>query len=150
MNLFERMTNLKGLNIYSQIEEAILNTKQELNHLTEERMCKVYNSLLFKELLLQHLPTRLVNTLDLGFDYEHLFVIISNKTLTGGGYILADLTFSQFKTTSGFEKLIEKGYQELNDEELNYYLQICTRQETFSLSFDQVFYSLWESENRKK
>lgn len=150
MNLFEKMTNINGIDKNLQIQKAVSNTKQELKALTEERTCKIYNSLLLKKLLLQHIPARLINTLELGFDYEHFFIVISNKTLTGGGYLLADLTFSQFKNPSGFEKLIGQGYQELNDIEFNYYLKICTRQESFMISLEQVFYNLFEGEKRRK
>ncbi len=111
MDLFEKMTNIKGINKDFLIQEAILNTKQELKNLTEERTCKIYNTLFFKKMVSQHIPARLINTLDLGFCYEHVFVIIPSTTLMGGGYTLVDLTFSQFKSFKGFEKLIKQGYQ---------------------------------------
>lgn len=150
MDLFEKMTNINGFNTDILIQEAILSTKQELKDLTEERTCKIYNSLFLRKILSRHIPARLINTLDLGFWYEHVFVIVSNKSLIGGGYTLVDLTFSQFKSFDGFEKLIQQGYQELEDIKFNDYLKRCTNQESFMITLDQAFYGSLEKENKRK
>lgn len=146
MNLFEKMTNICGIDQNLEIEKAIISTKTKLEKLTEERMCKVYNGLLLNELLLNHIPTRLVNTLDLGIDYEHFFLLIPhNKNVVGGEYILADLTFSQFPFHEQFSKLLEKGYQEVKDNEFNDYLnKIAQKEISFTISLEEAYYKIWE------
>lgn len=85
MDLFERITNIQGLNLAEEIKMTIKKVKEKVPNLVEERMCKVYNGLLLNELLHSHIPVRLVNTLDLGINYEHFFLLIPIKTITGGG-----------------------------------------------------------------
>lgn len=77
-------------------------------------------------------------------------MIVSNKSLIGGGYTLVDLTFSQFKSFDGFEKLIQQGYQELEDIKFNDYLKRCTDQGSFMITLDQAFYGSLEKENKRK
>ena len=86
MDFFERITNMRGFNLEKEIETTIKRVKERLSNLVEERMCKVYNSLLLNELLRSHIPVRLINTFDLGIDYEHFFLLIPMKNMTGGVY----------------------------------------------------------------
>lgn len=154
MNLFEKMTNIREANQILEIEKAILNTKIKLEKLTEERMCKVYNGLLLNELFKNHISARFINTFDLEIPYEHLFLLIPfQKSVMGGGYILADLTFSQFGINPQFDTLLKKGYQEINEEEFHAYLNIVAGYKiSFSLSLDSVYFETFKllDENRKK
>ena len=119
MDLFERMTNISGISIEEKIQVSIINVKKTLNNLTEERTCKIYSSYLYQELLRNHIPCKVVNTLDLGFSYEHHFVLIPNTNT----YYLADLTFSQFPYQENLlSSLLKNGYQEISDMEFNAYL----------------------------
>lgn len=85
MELYEIMTNINGKNPDIEIKKAIEKTITYFKGLTKERMCKVYSSALYDELVTYHIPCRLISTYDLGLDYEHVFVLISSKTITGGG-----------------------------------------------------------------
>lgn len=96
MDLFARMTNIKGIDQTKEIENAIVKVREKLSLLVEERMCKVYNGLLLNELLCSHIPARLINTLDLGINYEHVFLLIPHKNMTGGGRV----HFSRFNLFS--------------------------------------------------
>lgn len=75
MNLFERMQNIGNKDYEKEIQEAIKEVREELKNLTIERMCKVYNSYLCDKLVKKHIVAHLINTLDLGLSYEHIFVL---------------------------------------------------------------------------
>lgn len=142
------MQNIRGLNHEDELIKAISNVRKKLSLLTEERMCKVYSSYLLNELNNSHVPARLVNTLDLGLDYEHYFVLVSKNN--NDGYFLTDLTFSQFNNNSPlFNNLLEKGYQNTDDNLLNCYLKIVS-QNSFDdyVTIDNIYYSVSDS-NKK-
>lgn len=146
MDLFERITNIQGLNLAEEIKMTIKKVKEKVPNLVEERMCKVYNGLLLNELLHSHIPVRLVNTLDLGINYEHFFLLIPIKTITGGGYILADLTFSQFHNLL-LGELLTNGYQLINDIDFNKYLSIIAQKELdFWVLLEEAFYAMTKKE----
>lgn len=149
MELYDMLKNISGKNNEELLKQAITNVKETLNGLTEERMCKVYSSFLLKELNNQHVPARLINTLDLGLNYEHLFVLVpSNDT----GYFLIDLTFSQFnKQSEKLNKLLVDGYQFIDDMSLNDYLNII-EENIFNerISVDNIFYALEESNKNRR
>lgn len=141
MELYDIMRDISGKSNENELINAITCVKQELSGLTEERMCKVYSSFLLKELLKHHIPSRLINTLDLGLNYEHIFVLVAANQMED--YFLLDLTFSQFKTCDHFTKLLTDGYQKVNDNDLNYYLNIITKANfTNQFSLDNIFFSI--------
>lgn len=108
--------------------------------MVEERTCKVYSSFLSSELNNRHVPARLINTLDLGLEYEHMFVLVpSNDT----GYFLADLTFSQFnRKVEHLNKLLVYGYQLIDDINFNSYLNIVDNGNfNIKISADDAFYN---------
>lgn len=88
MDLYERMQNIQNKNIEKELQIAIRETKEELNNLTMERMCKVYSSYLLEKLRQHHITAHLINTLDLGQKYEHFFVLVPDRSLGGGTYLL--------------------------------------------------------------
>lgn len=150
MDFFERITNIQGTDQEKEIKNAINRVKEHLPNLLEERMCKVYNGVLLNELLRSHIPARLINTLDLGLDYEHLFLLIPNKNIMGGGYILADLTFSQFNNNLCTELLL-KGYQTMDDRSFNEYLKIIAQKKLFFfISLEEAFYAATKKENSRR
>lgn len=150
MDLFARMKNIKGIDQTKEIENAIVKVREKLPFLVEERMCKVYNGLLLNELLCLHIPARLINTLDLGIDYEHVFLLIPHKNMTGGGYILADLTFFQFHHDLENE-FLKKGYQEIDNIHFNRYLKVVSQKELdFFVSLEEAFYENDEREENTR
>lgn len=138
MRLYEQMQNILGNNILTELNHAITETNIELAGLIKERMCKVYNSVLYANLQKRHILAKLVNTLDLGLNYEHLFVLVYDKE-----YMVVDLTFLQFpnKDKEIFKKLLEVGYQEMNDNLFNSYLRNIENNDKFFL-IEDVFYDL--------
>jgi len=84
-------------------------------------MCKVYSGFLSEELLKRHIPSRLINTSDLGLDYEHVFVLVkkNDKVLMGdlnenGGELAHTIPFVVFLLSIGIiipfmEELIYRG-----------------------------------------
>ena len=148
MELYDMLKNISGKNNEELLIKSIANVKEILNGLTEERMCKVYSSFLLKELNTQHVPARLINTLDLGLNYEHVFVLVpSNDT----GYFLIDLTFSQFnKQSEKLNELLVNGYQYIDDMSLNDYLNIIEKNSfNEKISVDNIFYDL-EKPNKNR
>lgn len=157
MNLYERMQNITGINVEEKIKFAIQKTHEELKNFVlfcgivsyegevsikgKERMCKFYNGTLITHLKEEHVMARIVNTKDYGQTYEHVFVLIPLNGV-GEGYILADLTYSQFTHKDGylFAELLEKGYQKVSDIEFNAYLRTIENSETFFL-LDDFYYS---------
>lgn len=140
MELYEQILNITNVNIEEGLKQAIFNCQEELKGLTEERMCKVYHYSLLQLLNEQHILARIVNTLDLQFEFEHLFLLIP-KSITGGEYFLADLTFSQFHSSlEEFEDLKKNGYQFVSDELFQKYLEIVTKDKNISFTLEDAFY----------
>ena len=98
MDLFNMMKNIRGINNEEELVIGISIVKEKLNDLTDERTCKIYSSYLVNELKGLHVPVRLVNTLDLGIDFEHHFVLVPSNEI--GDYFIVDLTFTQFNKDS--------------------------------------------------
>ena len=135
MDLYNMMHNIRGLNIIEEIESGINHVKNELIGLTDYQTCKIYNSHLLEELKNRHLQVRLINTLDLGYSYEHYFLIISGIN----EYFLADLTYNQFDNPN-FEDLKNKGYTKVNDILLREYLSIVLKSHVNDFTCDTLFY----------
>lgn len=80
----------------------------------------------------------LQNTSDLGFDYEHQFILVPINKLTKD-YYLIDLTYSKFVKNMEIQKifteLLNKGYQKINNELWIQYL----RNNNVKSSIDEAF-----------
>ena len=80
----------------------------------------------------------LQNTSDLGFDYEHQFILVPINKLTKD-YYLIDLTYSKFvknmEVQKIFTELLNKGYQKINNELWIQYL----RNNNVKSSIDEAF-----------
>ena len=123
MSLYDRMLNIANLNKESIIRKAIENTKSDLDGLDYERMCLVYNWYLYENLKDMSCLAYIVDTDDLGFDYKHRFVLVPDNNL----YYLVDLTYKQFgKDDEVLNKLYNDGYEMLDNEKYNYYLNKVT------------------------
>lgn len=122
MEIFEKLINIRQLDIESEIQKAIFTVKEELKGLDEERMCKVYSSYLLRELNKRHVPGRLINTTDLGYAYEHVFILVPN----GNNYYLCDLTISQFSLNASSYNA--SYFLVSENEPLNQYLEYVTKE----------------------
>lgn len=142
MDLFEWSQNIMKVNQSKVISDSIKNVNNELNGLTKERMCKVYSSYVYNELKKNHILTRLINTSDLGFDYEHQFILVPINEITKD-YYLIDLTYSQFikniEDEKIFTELLNKGYQKINNELWIKYLKNILRNNNVNSSIDEAF-----------
>lgn len=140
MELYDLIKNISGKNNEEELIKSISKIKGILNGLTEERTCKIYSGFLVEELRKNHVPARLINTLDLGLVYEHEFILIPDN-MSGGGYLLADLTFSQFnQTLEQLKQLITNGYQFINDESFKIYLESIEKEFIEKISVEDAFY----------
>ena len=123
MSLYDRMLNIANLNKEFIIKQAINKTKSDLANLDYERMCLVYSSYLYENLKELSCLAYIVDTDDLGFDYKHRFVLVPDNNL----YYLVDLTYKQFgKKDEVLNKLYNDGYEMLDNEKYNYYLNKVT------------------------
>ena len=140
MDLYNKIKNIYGLNNEDGLIKAVTFTKKILSDLVEERMCKVYSSYLLGELKKQHIPAHMINTLDLGFQYEHVFILVPSNN---DGYFLADLTFSQFnKNINTLSQLLNEGYQIIDNNSFRDYLSIVLNEDiTKQISINDIFYS---------
>lgn len=151
MELYDMIRNISGKNNEDELVKAISCVRKKLENLDEERMCRIYSSCLLNELLKRHVPSRLINTSDLGLDYEHEFVLVA-KSEESGGYFIADLTFSQFSSQSDyFIKLLECGYQSIDYNDLVSYLNIISKGPVRDFdSLDYIFFSPTFATPRRK
>ncbi len=124
MSLYDRMLNIANIDKESIIKRAIENTKSDLDGLDYERMCLVYNWYLYENLKDMSCLAYIIDTNDLGFDYEHRFVLVP---IDDTSYYLADLTYKQFgKEDEILNKLYDDGYQKIDNDKYNYYLHKVT------------------------
>ena len=138
MSLYNRMLNIKNIDYEEYIKKAILKTKTELSNLDIDRMCLVYSSYLYQNLLEYHLLAHIIDTQDLGFSFSHHFVLVYNSQ----DYYLLDLTYSQFlKKEKIFLNLLSDGYQKITNHEFNYYLKKVLPNEFIKEDLDNVFIS---------
>ena len=137
MNLYDKITNIRELDKNKVIEEVIKEVKLEYQKLTTKRTCVIYSSLIYILLNQRHISTRIINTRDLGFNFEHQFCLVPYQNKE---YYLIDLTYEQFNNTS-FNELLQNGYIIINDLDFNNYLNIITNGESKDLyELDNVFY----------
>lgn len=124
MSLYDRMLNIANIDKESIIRKAIENTKSDLDGLEHERMCLVYSSYLYENLKELSCLAYIVDTDDLGFDYKHRFVLVP---VDDSNYYLADLTYKQFgKEDEVLTKLYNDGYEKIDNDKYNYYLNKVT------------------------
>ena len=124
MSLYDRMLNIANIDKESIIKRAIENTKSDLDGLDYERMCLVYNWYLYENLKDMSCLAYIIDTNDLGFDYQHRFDLVP---IDDTSYYLADLTYKQFgKEDEILNKLYDDGYQKIDNDKYNYYLHKVT------------------------
>ena len=126
LNVYD-LLNLDGKDVEDKIRKSIDKTKEELSDLDTERMCMVYSGYLLDNLRREHAICRLVDTNDLGLNYQHHFILVNN----GDSHYLVDLTYDQFGDKS-LDKLLSDGYDVIDDEKFSRYLKVVTKQESNS------------------
>ena len=137
MNLMDKILNIKNVNYEECIKKAIQKTKIELKDLDEERMCFIYSSYLYQNLLEFHLLARIIDTKDLGFSFSHRFVLVYDNNY----YYLLDLTYKQFLNKDArFLKLLKEDYQKINNDDFNYYLKNILTSEFKNKDLEDAFY----------
>ena len=123
------------LPLEKRLELSIAQTKKALDGVDVTGACATYSRHVFSYLKQNSIMSRIINTKDLGADYEHYFVLIPINTLE---YYLVDLTFPQFKNDKVFKDLYEKGYEKVTD--LNFYLYYAVvTGELSKISMQDVF-----------
>lgn len=127
------MLNIQNKDTEILIKSAISEVKNELLHLSLERMCLIFSSYLYNALLKRHLIVHMIDTHDLGASYQHRFIIVYN----GIDYYLCDLTYSMFQNNL-FPELLTNGYMKCDSNLLKKYLEIVTK-ENIDLNIDEVF-----------
>ena len=103
------------------IREVIIKTKKELVNLDKERTCLIYTSYLYQNLQDENILSYIVDTMeDLGKDFQHRFIVIPKDE--DSNYVL-DLTVSQFGENLVFKNMESFGYQLLNKDEYDLYIE---------------------------
>lgn len=129
-----QLLNISRESVESKIQRAISETKEQLSFLPIERTCVIYSNYLYNNLRNKHVVLRLINTEDLGIDYKHHFLLVSDKR---SSYYLADLTYGQFGDDEYLSKLVRDGYEEMDELKWAYYL---SRFDGYGVcSLDQAF-----------
>ena len=77
--------------------------------------------------------SKIINTKDLGAEYEHLFNLVPINTME---YYLIDLTYPNFQNDKYFKELYDKGYEKVTD--LNSYYAIVTGEKN-TISIQNAF-----------
>lgn len=118
MNIF----NIKGQNIEEVIKDSIKEVIKELDGLEKNQTCLIYSSYLYNILKRKNVLVHLINTKDLGFNYEHQFLLVYDNS-----YYLIDLTYIQFGDNS-LGDLNNNYYMLVDDDILKYYLFVVTNE----------------------
>ena len=134
MSLYDKILNISNKNVEEEIKNAILETKDELKGLDVDRMCKIYSSYLYENLKKRHVLAHIIDTKDLGFSFQHQFILAYDKV-----YYLIDLTYSQFNDSNFlFSKLLKDGYQIIDNITFVNYLKTVGSM-VVNLDLDDVF-----------
>lgn len=139
MSLYDRILNINNVNKEDLIKKAIYMTEKELESLDYERMCLVYSSYLYNNLKQLSCLAYLIDTAELGFDYQHYFILVPDKEKE---YYLLDLTYKQFESDEidMFSNLYLYGYQKINDILYEDYIFKVTGQNNHDISLDDSIF----------
>lgn len=122
--------NIRNQDIEVVIRDSIKEVKEKLRGLDYNQTCLIYSSALFEILKRKNILVHIINTLDLGYSFEHQFLLVYD----GNKYFLIDLTYKQFNDNS-LSDLNENGYIEIDDNIFKFYLKVVTNNDlTMDLS----------------
>ena len=116
----EDIVNIKKEFLEEKIEEAICETKEELEGLTTETTCFIYSSVVGENLRRKHIANKIESTTEYDYPYIHQFNTVFKNDEE---FYLIDLTYPQFHCNK-FEELLEKGYMLVDEEKFNEYLDV--------------------------
>ena len=144
MSLYDKMLNIANKDQEAMFKLAIDKTKKELAGLNKEQMCIVYSSYLYNNLRDLSVLSYIVETTDLGFNYLHRFILVPD---TNTSTYLLDLTYKQFVKDEDkvLEKLVNDGYQKIDNDTYNYYLNKVTREKRNDITLENSIFSTSES-----
>lgn len=125
--------NIKNQNIEEIIQESIKEVKENLQGLDYNQTCLIYSSALFEILKRKHILVHIINTLDLGYSFEHQFLLVYD----GNNYYLIDLTYRQFNDNS-LSDLNKNGYIKIDNNIFKYYLKVVTNND-FVINLNEAF-----------
>ena len=125
--------NIKNQNIEEIIQESIKEVKENLQGLDYNQTCLIYSSALFEILKRKHILVHIINTLDLGYFFEHQFLLVYD----GNNYYLIDLTYRQFNDNS-LSDLNKNGYIKIDNNIFKYYLKVVTNND-FVINLNEAF-----------
>ncbi len=135
MDFYDKLINVRGLDISSQIEKSLEYASDYYENLTHDRTCFIYTSLVYDKLKSLGVSSCLVNTNDLGLDYLHYFVLVPYGK---DKYYLVDPTYSQFGFSDNtIYDLLENGYVSLNDDIWNKYMSSIFK--NCDITIDETF-----------
>ena len=109
--------NITNLNVEKEIQNTIKKVIKELDGLDVIGTCQIYSSYIQRDLQHKHIVSKLLNTKELGCDYEHYFIVAKD----GVNDYLIDLTYSQFGWNEP-DGLVQGGYMKITESELHNYL----------------------------
>ena len=89
-----KLLNIQNNDIEKSIKLSINTVNEELDGLNPEQTCLIYSSYIYRNLKKMNINTRMINTLDLGFNYEHFFILVPDNN----SFYLIDLTVAFIKT----------------------------------------------------
>ena len=118
MDLYSKMLNISNKNIEIIIKNIINKVKTLITN--TEGMCMVSSNLIYNDLLEAHIPSKIINTKELGLCYEHEFIITKDQEI----YYLIDITYDQFlnKGTILNDELLKNCYTKIDNHSLTAYL----------------------------
>ena len=133
------MLNIANKDQEAMFKLAIDKTKNELRGLTKEQMCMVYSSYLYNNLKDLSILAYIIDTTELGFNYLHRFILVPNNDTA---YLL-DLTYQQFIKDEDkvLTKLVTDGYQKIDNDTYNYYLNKVTREKNNHITLENSIFS---------
>lgn len=136
MNFYDKLINVRGLDISLQIEKSLEYAREYYENLTYDRTCFIYTSLVYDKLKSLGVSSRFVNTNDLGLDYLHYFILVPYGK---DKYYLVDPTYSQFRFDENVivDDLLEKGYVSLDDDIWNKYMSSIFK--SCDITVDETF-----------
>lgn len=144
MNLYERMLNIKQINIENTIKQIINKNKQIIPNTTG--MCQVASNLIYNDLQSKHIPSRIINTKELGLGYEHEFLLVKDIKK----YFLIDITYDQFLISNTIlnKELLNNGYIIIDNNTLTNYLNSIPN--TFKIDYIDIDEVYLPSNNKQK
>lgn len=125
--------NIRNQDIEEVIRDSIKEVKEKLKGLDYNQTCLIYSSALFEILKRKNILVHIINTLDLGYSFEHQFLLVYD----GNKYFLIDLTYRQFNDDY-LNDLNNFGYIKVDNQIFKFYLKVVTNND-LSIDLSEAF-----------